>query len=249
MKWYTFTLVAAVSLFLVSGCRTSKQELNPHWQKAAQVMAAEKNSEASGLVWQPFPDYNNPVHREIWKAYVKKGKIGSAYGTICSYYGVYLVTAVFASMDIEPESFFYDPRLHGVIMCSDSIALMFYKGSQEANPTNAVTLVQHLSAANGFKSFVVTNSANIPHTAFAKNNPKLSFERFLASKSIIIAPPSLMRLDGDDYYKGYDAYNVFVYEPCGGELYRYEVRCHDGRFGGIRRFLVGAEIGDFSLLY
>ena len=166
-------------------------------------MAAEKNSEGSGLVWQPFPDTNNPVHQEIWKAYLKTEKVGSAYGAICNYYGVYLVTVSSGGLVEDRTSFFYDPKNHNVIVYNDGNALAFYKGNRQATPTNAVRLVQQLAAADGYKSFVVIKPNDIPHTGFSEDNPKLSFEEFLASKSIIIIPPTLMRVNGDDNLNGY----------------------------------------------
>lgn len=246
MKRCRFVMIAIVGVLFLWGCRTPIQEVNPHWKQGAQMMAAEKNSEASGLVWQPFPDFDNPLHQEIWNAYFKKRKIGSAYGTICNYYGVYLLTVTFNDMSTEPVSFFYDPGHHHVFEYNynNGLALAFFKGNREATPSNAIVMAQHLAAANGSKSFVVTNANDIPHAAFSKDNPHLSFDEFLASKSIIITPPVLMRINGGDYYRGFDAYNVFVYSPCGGQLFRYEIGCRDGHLSGVRKFLIGEEIGD-----
>ena len=244
MKRCRFTIIVVALTFLLMGCRSPKYTAlppDPHWQQDAQILTAEKNSEGSGLVWQPFPDMTNPLHREIWKAHFKNDKVGTAFGAICNYYGVYLVTTTY-DMDFR-DSFFYDPKNHYVFEHAEDRASMFYKGNREATPTNVIKFVQQLAAANGQKSFVILNPNDIPHTAFSKDNQKLSFEEFLASKSIIVTPPTLMRANGDDYHRGYEAYNVFVYMPCGGQLFRYEVRC--GQYlGETTRFLIGEDIGD-----
>jgi hypothetical protein len=248
-----FTLFLCVLAFFAVGCSSPTQRVrsrDPHWQSNGQYMAAEKNSYTGGLVWQPFPDLNNPLHLEIWKSVQKNGYVGDGYGAICNYYGTYLVTISVTSAGVyTPVSYFYFPQYHSLIYGRDQAAFDWYKGDRKATQTNAVLLVKHLLAVNEYKSFVIYCPDDIPHTAFQKDNPKLPFAEFLASESIIITPPTLMRVNGYNCQGGDGAYNVFAYMPVGGQIYRYEVRCSLGNIEAVRKFLIGEEIGDCLYLY
>lgn len=243
-----FILLLGVLALFAAGCASPMQKVlsrNPQWQSNGQHLAAEKNSYSGGLVWQPFPDLNNPVHLEIWKSLSKNGNVGDGYGAICNYYGAYLVAISVSNSGIyNPASYFYFPKQHSLLDGSVDLACTWYKGDREATETNAVSLVEHLLAINEYKSFVIYGPNDIPHTAYLKDNPKLPFEEFLASKSIIITPPSRIRVNGGDGVMGFDGYSVFVYMPCGGEIYRYEVQCSEGHIHDVTRFLIGQEIGD-----
>lgn len=240
-------IFAALTLF-VSGCVSPMQKKlaeYPNLQKSAQYMAANPPCKASGLAWQPFPDFRNPLHLEIWKALKKKGDVGDGFGRICNYYGFYLVTVSEEEAGIQSfPSYFYEPKNHFVVSGNEGIAFSLYRGNREATPTCALALVQHVLNVDGYQAFVVSNATNIPHTIFTKDNPGLSFKDWLLYKGIAIAPPTLIKRNEHAEVNGFSEYNVFVYMPVGGQLFRYEVRCRDGRISELVRYLIGSDIGD-----
>jgi hypothetical protein len=247
-------LLVGVVAYFVTGCASPVQRVLsriPDWRLGAQHMAAEKNSYTGGLIWEPFPDLTNPLHLEIWKLLQKQGEVGDGFGAICNYYGTDLVTVSVSYSGISTTaSYFYVPKYHALWRGSDGTAFNLYKGDLVATPTNAISLVKHLLAVDEYKAFVICRPDDIPHTVYLKDNPRLPFDEFLVSKSIIITPPTLMRVNGDEDHKGYGVYNVFVYMPCGGQIFRYEVRCSfPGNIEKVSHFLIGEEIGDLLYLY
>ena len=96
----------------------------------------------------------------------------------------------------------------------------------------------------GYEAFVVNDASDIPHTSYLKDNPGLSFSDLLSSKGITIRPPSIVKKNEDVDYSSYSEYTVFVYMPCAGQLFRYEIRCRRGQIVDVNRFLIGDDIGD-----
>jgi len=236
---------AAVAIF-VAGCRTPmKRHLARywHWEQAAQHMAAEKNAAPVGLVWKAFPLQNDPVHVEIWKALWEEGRIGDGWGAICSYYGFYLVT-VSDPFNHHRLSSFYDATNHWVLRGSEDFAFDLYGGERTAAVASIRQLVQHLLAVSGYEAFLVDNCYEIPHTAFRQDNPNLSFADFLAAKGLGIGPPMILKKNEQGEYSPYSECSVFAYMPCGGQVFRYEIRCEGGRVSRVERFLVATDVGD-----
>ena len=249
MNRCTFTLILTALTLSVAGCKSPIQKLLakcPGWKQEAQYIASQKGSNGSGLAKEPFPNLDNPTHMEIWKALWKNGKVGDGFGSICSYYGFYLVT-VSDLGGYARSSSFYDPTNRFVVDGSPYMDICLYGGDKTATTTNVVVFVQHLLAVSGDKAFIVNDASDIPHSSYLKDNPALSFSDLLSSKGIAIRPPSIMRKNEDAQRSDYSEYTVFVYTPCGGQLFRYEVRCRRGQIDGVERFLIGAEIGDFWL--
>jgi hypothetical protein len=217
----------------------------PDWQKAARYIASKPPCEVSDLVWQPFPDLKNPLHVQIWNALLKEGDVGDGFGRICNYYGLYLVTISGSGGGVQSfSSYFYDPKNHFVLNGNEGMAFSFYRGNREATLTNAIALVQHVLAVDGFQAFVVSNATDIPHTEFTKDNPGLSFKNWLLSKGITIMLPTFIKKNEHTDMNGFSEYNVFVYMPVGGQLFRYEVRCREGYISESVRYLIGSNIGD-----
>ncbi len=218
----------------------------PHWDKAAQHMVSEQNSDAIGLVWEAFPDLSNPVHREIWNVFWKKGKIGDGYGAICDYFGSYLV--IQSDRDDHGRLVsFYAPRLHAVLNGKENMAFYLYGGDKDATLVNIHNLVEHLLVVNGYKASVVDDCNQIPHREFEKDNPNVPFSDFLGAKGIIISPPRILKKSKGAEYganKEWSECNVWAYEALGGRVFRYEVQCENGRITDVEKFLIGDDIGD-----
>jgi len=213
-------------------------------------MASKGMAHPGDLDWQPFPDFKNPLHAQIWKALLKKRDAGGGFGRICNYYGLYLVTVASENSGLEEfPSYFYDPKEHFLFPAFEGNAFSFYKGNRKATPTNAVALVQHILAVDGYDPFVILNSEDIPHTIFAKENPGKSFNEWLLSKGIVITGPILVKMNQRPDLGPYSEYNVFAYRAVGGELLRYEVECRGEYISELRRYLIGEEIGDCQYLY
>ncbi len=123
-------------------------------------------------------------------------------------------------------------------------ALRITRATKSATLGNIRRLVAHLAVLRGYEAFAVENAADIPHSCFQKENPQLPFADFLASKGVVVTPPGV-RLVEDVDYGAYSECNLFVYMPCGGHLFRYQVRCQDGKIVETRRFLVAALVGDW----
>jgi len=249
MKRYAISLT--LTGFLLMGCRSPMQKVlarYPHWEKSAQALAAEHPSDMSEVARQPFPNVNNPVHVEIWKALRKKGKIGDGFGSICRYnddpkYGCYLVT-ISDLFGHSRVSYFYVPSGGWVINASDSIAFNYYPGDKSATLENIRQFVARLSMLLGYEAFAVEHAGDIPHTQFHKENPQLSFTDFLSSKGVTVSSPQFLQKNEDAEYGGYSECNVFVYMPCGGQVFRYEVRCRHGQIVDAKRFLIATDVGD-----
>src|SRR5262249_18250476 len=107
---------STVTALLVMGCQSPMQKVlrqYPHWEEAAQALAAEKPNGISGLTREPFPNLSDSLHVEIWKALHMRGKVGDGFGSICRYnrdpkFGCYLVT-VSDFRGHRRESYFYVP--------------------------------------------------------------------------------------------------------------------------------------------
>lgn len=239
--------VAGLVLFAV-GCSSPMQKTlakYPNWQKMSQFMATNVPGVGSDLTWHPFPDPNNPGDKQIWNALWENHAVGNGFGRVCNYYGLYLVTV--AGAPVEPKSFFYDPGNQVVFHADDGAALAHYQGNREATASNAVALVRHLLAIDSFPAFVISNATDIPHNYFSKENPGVSFEEWLRSKGIAITPPTLVKAEKDPEFGplgGNSEYNIFVYMPCGGRLFRYEVQCGRGWIGEVKPYQIADNIGD-----
>jgi len=201
----------------------------------------------SGLVKEPFPNLNNPLHRKIWMDLWKKGRIANGFGSICDYYGFFLI-AIDSSPICEPLFSFYDPTNRFVLPANERMALDFYGGDKEATVTNAISVVRHLLALNRFETLIVSDAEDIPHATFIKDNPALSFKDWLSSKGIVIRPATLVRKNENADHTAYGECTLFVYQPCGGMLFRYEIRSWHGRISDIQRFSIGNDIGDLWYL-
>jgi hypothetical protein len=234
------------SMSFVLGCKSPIQQRlarYPDWQRGARSMVRNSAWEKSGLVKEPFPNLDDPLHKEIWMALWKKGMIGNGFGSICNYYGFRLVTVSEWPFQHYLSSF-YNPTNHGVMPGDERMALNLYGGDHEATLTNAISVVRHLLALNGYEAFIVSDADEISHTAFQKENPDLSFKDWLSSKGILIRPPALVKKNEAADHTPYSEYTVFVYQPCEGWLFRYEIRTYQGRIFGTERFLMGKDIGD-----
>jgi hypothetical protein len=223
---------------------------HPNWQKISQLMASNAPGEGSGLVWHPFPDPNSPKDQKVWNVLWKNHDVGDGFGRICNYYGLFLITV--SDDPVEPLSLFYDPKNQMVFGASDLNALALYHGNREATASNAVILVQHLLAISSYPAFVVSNATDIPHTSFSKENPRRSFKESLLSKGIAITPPTLVKFNKDAEWGapgGNIEFNVFVYMPCGGQLFRYEAQCEHGLIGEVLRYHIADNIGDCWYIY
>lgn len=260
MRGFAIVAIFTVLTVLISGCASPTQKKaaeNPDWkraffwrdathgQKVAQDMASNGPSAGTTLVWQPFPEANNPLHRQIWNALWEKGHIGDdsediGIGRICNYYAVYLlIVSGFAD-----KSYFYDPKSHLLLDGDVQNAFSFYRGNLEATQTNVVTAVRSLLAVEAYETSIINDASEIPHTGFTKDNPGLSFKHWLFSKGIAITPMTLTKKNEHAEMNAYSEYNVFVYKSCGGQLFRYEVRCRKGYISYIRRYLIDTDIGD-----
>ena len=229
-----FTL-AALS-FLIAGCSSPMQKTlakTPDWKKYSQHIPIEHNSVPNDLTWQPFPDPSNPLHREIWEAAQKHGEIGDGFGIICRYYDSYLVIVANSSWQ-GFSSFFYDPKFHFVNEANYSLAFTLYRGDRAATATNVISVVQHLLAAEPYESFVVSDPNDIPHTQFSKDNPNVPFREMLLAKGIMITPPIFK----------YNEFNVYVYMPVGGQIFRYEMECGKGIIFRVTQYRIADRIGD-----
>lgn len=238
--------IAALALIAV-GCRTPMQKRlakDPNWQKMSQYMAIHAPNGGSGLIWHPFPDPNNPDHQRIWNALWKNHVVGDGFGCICNYYRLYLVTV--SDVPGKPVSSFYDPKTQIVFDANYGTALAHYHGNRRATASNAVALVEHLLAVNTFPAFVISNATDIPHATFSKENPGRSFNEWLLSKGIVITPPTLVKVNKslEGRPGGDSEYNIFVYMPCGGRLFRYEVQCGLDWIGEVNPYCIADSIGD-----
>ena len=99
-------------------------------------------------------------------------------------------------------------------------------------------------AVGGYEGYIVDDCSQIPHTAFDAKNSDISFEQMLSAKGIVIRPPTLLKkIDAIDD-RDHSEYSIYVYNSCGGRVFRYEVRCQNQRINDVRRFLLGSDIGD-----
>ncbi len=236
---------AGLAIFL-SGCRSPMEgylSRCPNWDRAAQHMAAERQSESAGLAWAPFPDLRNPLHIQIWKALWDKDRIGDGLGCICNYYGVYLVT-VSAGGDHGRLSSFYDPRHQRTLEATEGLGFNLYRGDRKASVGSIRRLVEHLLAVNSYGGFIVDGCDQIPHDRFEKDNPNLPFPDFLAAKGITIRPPSILSKNEEADYSRYSECSVFAYRRLGGQILRYEVRCEKGKITTVEEFKLAADVGD-----
>lgn len=246
IRYGYITLLAALTF--ISGCASPMQKVlarYPHWEKFAQHMTLERNSNEIGLVWETFPDIHNAIHRDIWNALWEKRQIADGFGTICDYYGFHLVMQ--STMDDHGRvALFCKPSTHLVVSGRYDMAFALYGGDKSATIGSIRVLVKHLLAVSDYEAFVVDDCNQIPHKTFQKDNPSVPFSDFLGAKGITIVPAQILkkneRADSDD--SAYSECSVFVYRPCGGDVFRYEVRCKNGRIVGVERFLLGDDIGD-----
>ncbi len=220
----------------------------PGWEKSAQAVAAKHPYDRSGLNREPFPDLSNPLHVEIWETLYKNGKVGDGFGSICTYngdpkHGCYLIT-ISDLFGQKRVSYFYVPNGRWVIDGTDSMALNYYAGDMRATLENVQQLVANLSILLGYEAMIVEHAEEIPHTQFQKENTRVSFVELLSSKGITVSPPQFLQKNEDAEYSGYSEGNVFVYMPCGGQIFRYEVRCRHGKIVNARRFQVATDVGD-----
>jgi hypothetical protein len=214
-----------------------------------QSMLADHRANGSGLVAVPFPNPTDPVHQEIQKALTSDGKTRDEFGIVCEYFGAYLVKVCgFAD---HRYSYFYFPTNHQVTEAAEEIGFARYGGDMHATASNAIRLVQHLLAVDGYKKYVVNDWRDIPHSRHSRRNPTLPFGDFLQSKGIIVHPPVMVTQneDADESARiGYSECSVFAYSPLGGRLLRYEIMCKQGRIVTFRKAVLGEGIGDAWLL-
>jgi hypothetical protein len=220
----------------------------PGWEKSAQALAAKHPYDGSGLVREPFPNFDNPVHLEIWEALRKKGKVGDGFGSVCTYngdpkHGCYLIT-ISHLLGQSRVSYFYVPSGRWVIDATDSTARSYYPGDTIATPENVRQFVATLSILLGYEAIAIEHADDIPHTRFQKENPLLSFMELLSSKGITVSPPQFLQKNENAEYSGYSECNLFVYMPCGGQVFRYEVRCRHGQIVDAKRYLIATGVGD-----
>lgn len=242
----SLSLVVAALALLAGGCRTPMKVYLagcPNWERAAHHISADKNSEPAGLAWQAFPDLHNPVHAEIWKALRDKNRIGDGAGSVCNYYGFFLVTV--SDYRNGWTSSFYDPTHRRVLLeDTEHLAFRLYGGERKAAIGSIRRLVEHLLAVDGYKALIVDDCNQIPHTGFQKENPNLPFAGLLAAKGITIRPPSILSKNDIADYGGDSECSVFAYRHLGGEILRYEVRCLKGKIIEVKRFTLATDIGD-----
>lgn len=239
MNRVSFTLILATLTFLLAGCSSPMQKTlaqYPKWKERSQSMAAKHNSDGSGLAWQPFPDLDNPLHHEIWNTLRKNGRIGLGCGCICKYDACYLVI-VPDPMDEEYLSSFCFPPHPYVANADYSAAYTHYRSNRQT--TNVVAIVRRLLAVEGFECFIINDANDIPHAEYSKDHPDVPFKDMLLAKGINITPPTLK----------YNEYNVYVYMPCGGQIFRYELQYYNGIIGHPSRYCIASEIGDFYGIY
>jgi hypothetical protein len=239
-------LMLSVLALSVVGCRSPMEKMlakEPRWERLAKFIASEPTFGSLDVKKEPFPDPKNPLHKEIWEALWQKGRVGDGCGSICDYYGSYLVTLSGFGCHFR-WSYFYVPRYRAVLDGNESMAFNLFKGDMNATLTNALILVQHLAAVSGRESFIVNGPDDIPHTSFKEYNPDIRFEDWLLAKGITIKPPAFVKKNDESGFNSFSEYHIFLYMPLGGQLFRYEVRCRGGQIVEVRRFLMGDDIGD-----
>ena len=217
---------------------------HPGWQQSAQQMASEFTSNSNGLTWQPFPDPNDSLHCTIWETACKNKEIGDGYGIVCDYYGLDLVIVSDVAVPERTSSFFYVPAFDYILGGDEPTAFTRYLGPREATLTNVITLIQHVAAVKGHPVFVVNDANDIPHSKYQMDNPGLTFNEMLSARGITISPPVYLDKNVDTLGNNYGEYNLYVYMPCGGRLFRYQVRCLGGQFYNVNSYFIGADIGD-----
>lgn len=238
-------VICVLGLSLVAGCQSPIEKTlgrHPNWQRKSQRMISECRENASGLERVPFPDLSNPVHRKVWEALYKRDKIGEGFGTICDFFGFYLVNL--HDENVANASYFYEPTNGLVISGDDGTSGVLYGGDKTASVTNIVKFVRYITDVSGYRTFLITDAEQIPHSRYPFLYAEQSITDFLVSRGVSIGPPTLLKrklLDGEEFVEC----SVFVYEPCGGDVFRYDVQCRDGKIIGFDKYKVISGVGDF----
>jgi hypothetical protein len=220
-------------------------EATPLWETVSRRIISYNDATGSGLKKMPFPDVKNPVHVGIWNALKEEGKIGDGFGTICNYFGVYLVNI--SINDQLVASYFYDATNHTVHYANQGEAFARYKGNREATITNIIALVRNLLAVTGEEAIIVDSPEHIPHKMWQTNHPKESFSRYLRAKGIDLHEPEMLKgrenFDEAGWRESSEC-NVFAYFSHGGEVIRYEVQFRKGHIVGVDTYVLGRGLGD-----